>query len=443
MTTRNPARHSFKFKLPYDWILVGVIFVGVTFLLGLTSTQARLVEAVYAVVNNDLILKSEFDLAWLEFQQNTNSSVTNEQKLKERLLDQMITLKLQQIEAGRMGIRVNDRQLNDQIKRIADRNGLNIQQLFKQLELSGITSKQFRANITQQILVSRLQQSLFANSVQPDESEIQRRYEREMSLNDRHEYQFQLILIESNAQRSASQLEQDTQQVLQQLQAGMDFLEANLLFSDLQSHAAVLDWLNPANIPTAFHQFLLSADINDISAVIETERGNFIIKLINKRNRQPSIQQRYRLQTLTLLKQTYSVEEVNQFFQQIQQAEDKAEAQDKAHDEALATLAKSYSQDINSFNGGRTSWLMLQELPAELATQLNNYEVGQLAMSESDSSYIIFKLLEKETFDASSNLIRQQIQEQLVNEQIQQNYQRYLKNLRNNADVQILADFAQ
>ena len=425
-------------------VLIG-IFISVTvyltkaYAVTTTASQSALegaeqVEAILAIINDKPLLLSEFNTAWQEFKLNLGNSTDNTRQLQQRLLEQLITVRLQVDEADKRGIRINDRQLNDQIKQIANNNRLSVSQLFEQLQQRGVEATQFRQNIAQQMVIQRLQQTLFANGLNIDEREVERLYNRELNRNDPNEYQFRILLIEKNKQRNDQQLQQLTQKLLSELRQGLNFIEAMSLYSDIPSNPnAALPWLDATSIPDDFHDFLKQANQGDFSDVIQTQRGNFVIQLAHKRSKQPLLSTRYKIQLITLPKRIYERQAALDTYQLIVNAEDSKNS--------IATLAKELSQDRYAFKNGISDWLSTADLPSPLAQQIDNLPLQQPELVSTAQSWLIFQLLAKESFDARETVVKNQIRQNLMNKQIQQRYSEYLKNLRNNTPIKILASF--
>lgn len=87
------------------------------------ESQPQLLDRVVAVVNDDIILKSQLDreaeLARQELQ-TRNINVSNMDELNMKVLDRMILEKLQLQQIKRMGLKVPDEELLGQIQQIAE-----------------------------------------------------------------------------------------------------------------------------------------------------------------------------------------------------------------------------------------------------------------------------------------------------------------------------------
>ena len=114
----------------------------VILILLITNTAHSLEDSVIAIVNDQVILKSELD----ERLGKSNIESLNRiqlMKLKNDLLDQLIEESLLDQASARLGITVSDIDLQNQIKLIASNQGLTVLQLKDAVEKQNISYIQY------------------------------------------------------------------------------------------------------------------------------------------------------------------------------------------------------------------------------------------------------------------------------------------------------------
>ncbi|MFZ9585783.1 MAG: SurA N-terminal domain-containing protein, partial [Pseudohongiellaceae bacterium] len=101
---RAALRGTGSVLVALSWLTGGVVFA-----------QPVELDKVLAIVNDDVVLKSEFDARWTQVQQQLATAqgpVPPEAEVRKQLLDQLIMENLQMQLARRAGVRVDDNQIN-------------------------------------------------------------------------------------------------------------------------------------------------------------------------------------------------------------------------------------------------------------------------------------------------------------------------------------------
>ncbi|MDY6949775.1 MAG: SurA N-terminal domain-containing protein, partial [Pseudomonadota bacterium] len=94
----------------------------------LAHAQPKQVDRVMAVVDDDVVLRSEFDERWAQVEAQLAQAPVGQRpptaEVRKQLLDQIILEHLQLQLAERAGVRVDDNLLNQQLERIAQQNNM-------------------------------------------------------------------------------------------------------------------------------------------------------------------------------------------------------------------------------------------------------------------------------------------------------------------------------
>ncbi len=136
-----------------------------------TANGSVVVDRVVAVVNGEIITMSDL--------QREESLKKSEGKPDERLLlEDMIDRKLQMAAAKRAGMDVTDKELNDAIADIMQRNSMDTKQFESALAKEGITLEQYRIELREQMMLSRSFNKFVRSGIAVDEKEVRSYYER-------------------------------------------------------------------------------------------------------------------------------------------------------------------------------------------------------------------------------------------------------------------------
>ncbi len=135
------------------------------------------VDKVIVKVNNENILKSDFDKlynsALEQYTQFSDKKLTDEEKeqLKQKVLDQLIIDKLLLQEAKKQNIKVTKREIEEGIKTVKSRFPSD-SAFLQELKKENLTEKQFEKKIEEQIMVLKLiDEKIRKNVPQPTENE--------------------------------------------------------------------------------------------------------------------------------------------------------------------------------------------------------------------------------------------------------------------------------
>ncbi|MFW6258242.1 MAG: SurA N-terminal domain-containing protein, partial [Halochromatium sp.] len=185
--------------------------VAACLLWGTAQAQVQSLDAIVAVVNDDVIVKSELDkqidLLIPELQAR-GAPIPDPDSLEEQVLEQLILERLQMQRAQTIGIEVDEATLNEALGSIAARNGMDLMQLREALAANGVSFEDFREDTRRQIITSRLQQEEIVKGINVSEQEVDRFVETERdSLITRNEVRLGHILIALPEDPSSAQVE--------------------------------------------------------------------------------------------------------------------------------------------------------------------------------------------------------------------------------------------
>src|SRR3569623_1117351 len=140
-----------------------------------TDAPRETLESVVAVVNSDVINRTELDNRLRTVKQQLeqqHAPLPSEATLEKQVLDRMILATLQLQLADRTGVRVDDDTLNRPLARIADENHKTLSEFRAVLEKDDYEFAYFREDIRIEILFSRILQRQIADRIMISEQDI-------------------------------------------------------------------------------------------------------------------------------------------------------------------------------------------------------------------------------------------------------------------------------
>ena len=139
------------------------------------SRTPRPIDRIVAVVNDEVITANELRSRTLSATaqlEKQKIQLPPQDVLERQVLERMIVDRAQLQLARETGVRVDDATVNAAIGRIAEANNMSVPAMRQRLESDGISFKQFREDIRQDILLNRLREREVDGRLQISESEL-------------------------------------------------------------------------------------------------------------------------------------------------------------------------------------------------------------------------------------------------------------------------------
>ena len=157
--------------------LLGLLAMAVLMIPVWSQAKVQMLDRIVAVVNDGAIMASELDerinTIALQFQEK-GQQLPSPAILREQVLDRMILERLQLQLAERAGIKVDEASLNEALAGIARQNDMSLEDFAATLREDGYSWTQFREQIRQDMVISRLQQRSVASRIQVTDREVDR-----------------------------------------------------------------------------------------------------------------------------------------------------------------------------------------------------------------------------------------------------------------------------
>ena len=199
---------------------------------------AEIVEAIVAIVNDDVITLSEYREQYETFYQAIRSQTEEDgfyeqlQQMRERLLDTMITNLLLLQEAQKQGINVNE-QVRMTIENIKKEYSLETDaDLIRAVEQQGNSFESWKSQLEEDILRQGVIYSEVRRTIVIDESDIVDYYRKNPEeLTEPAEFSLRAILVSTEG-RSAEDVEARKKEIGDKLTAGEDMAALAEQYSD-------------------------------------------------------------------------------------------------------------------------------------------------------------------------------------------------------------------
>ncbi|HSW12390.1 MAG TPA: peptidylprolyl isomerase, partial [Solimonas sp.] len=314
---------------------------------------AEVLDRIVVAVNDGVILQSELDRSMEDARhQIAERGITPppEAALRGQVMERLILTRIQTQRAQQAGIRVDDRELNEVLTGIAQKNGLSLSEFATALRKDGMDYLAVREQVRDEVLIQRLRSKEVESRVAVTDQDVDL-FLQQQGGNDSIEYRLSHILVAvpegAGAElRDASRTKAN--ELAKRIKAGEDFAQLAIASSDGQQalQGGDLDWRRAADLPALFAGNAAKLSANQVSEVLETGSGFHIIKLVGTRGgdeRKTVTETRARhilIQQNTLRTDEQARLTARDIYNRLQAGED------------FTKLAKEYSDDGGSKNSG-------------------------------------------------------------------------------------------
>ncbi len=406
--------------------------------------QVATIDAVVAVVNDDVITRHELDerLRMVTEQLKRQGTPLPEPGvLEKQILERMITEMLQAQYARENGVRVDDAQLDLAITRIAKQNNFaTLADFMAKLESEGVNVKKFREEIRAEIVSTRLREREVESKLVISDAEVDNYLvNRARSGMENEEYHLAHILVVVPEQASADKIRaarERADQAASQLAAGADFAQVAAGFSDAKDalKGGDLGWRPGDRIPPLFMNELQTLKGGQNTAVLRSPSGFHILKLVEKRNGSAPvvITQTHARHILIKTSEIVSEAEAKKLISEVKQRIDAGAS--------FADQAKRFSQDGSAQQGGDLDWLSPGQTVPEFEEAINKLKVGEIGMVQTQFGWHLIQVLERRNTDVSEQQKRQQARISIGTFKSEELYQDWLRQLRDRAFIEYRLD---
>jgi len=404
------------------------------------------IDRIAAVVNSEAITERELQhqLALVERQlREQNIEAPPSDVLERQVLERMIVDRAQMQLARDSGLRVDDTQLERAMTSIAAENRLTPAQLRERLRAEGIDFEQFRDEVRGQLVRQRLREREIDSKVQISDADVDAFLASQSGTDaaDRTELHVAQILLRLPEGASAEQIEQQrmrAEEIERQLQAGADFGRLAAAYSDAPDamSGGSLGWRTPDRLPQLFVDAVKALKPGGFTPVLRSPAGFHVLELVERRSAsapaaagQPVVQTHAR----HILIRPNEVTSEDEAIRRLREIRQRIEA--GAGD--FAELARQYSVDGSAGRGGDLGWVYPGDTVPEFERAMNALAPGQLSEPvRTPFGVHLIQVIERRTNESSPDRLRQQARQALRQRRIEENYEDWLRQLRDRTYVE-------
>lgn len=413
----------------------------------LSSTQNVLAEEVVldrvaAVVNDGVVLESEvkdlINSITLQAKKN-NQSLPSARTLRTQVMDKLINDSIIAQLGERMGVQISDAQLDQTLTNMAQENGQSLE-IFREILVSqGENYEKYREQVRKELISGEVRRASLRRRIYISPQDVVNLLSAMKEQNSAdEEYRLGHILIEfpnNPTQEDINSAKTRAEKVIELLESGSDFTKIAMTSSGGAKalEGGDLGWKSINEMPTLFSKLVDGKEKGSIFGPIRTGLGFSIVKLVDIRGRQ-----------------VVEIEEVRASHILIEPSiilsEAKAEAmlqgfvdQLNAGEADFAELAKEHSQGPTAVRGGDLGWSDPGKYDPAFSEALASLDIDEIHKPfRSSFGWHIAKLTGRRTLDATNQMNENRAYQILYNRKFGIEGARWLKELRDEAYIEVI-----
>ena len=398
-------------------------------------------DYIVAIVDDDVVLATELvnRLTSVRKQmQAANMKLPPDDVLFNQMLERLIMEDIQLQMGQRAGVRIDDETLTNALEGIAQQNKMTLDEFTKALERDGLPYNEFREDVRRELIIQRVQRNRVNSRIYISDEEIDAFLASPLgkrTLSDEYRVGHILIAVDNDAQpATVAKAEAEANSIYDQLKAGADFRQMAIAHSS-DSRALEggdLGWRKAGELPSLFAEQVFALEVGQTAVPIRSGSGFHIVQLLEKRGAGTEIVEQSLVRHIL-----------------VKPSEIRSEADTKAliedihrrlvAGEDFGALARLYSEDPSSaLAGGDLGWAEPEKFTQEFADVMRETPTGKLSEPfHSKFGWHVLQIMDRRQHDMSEDARRNLAIRVLHNRRYEEELQEWLKEIRDEAYVEI------
>ncbi|GHY81806.1 survival protein SurA [Vibrio cholerae] len=404
--------------------------------------EPKQLDSVAVIVNSGVILQSDVDSALKTIKANAKQNkqpLPQETVLREQVLEKLIIDTLQQQEADRIGVKIDDNRLNEAIKEIAKNNQQTQEQLIASVAQEGLTYPEFREQVRKEMAASDARNALVRRRINILPAEVDTLAELLAQETDATvQYKISHIQLRVDDGQDKSAAESLANKLVNDLRNGADFAQMAYAYSKGPKALQGGDWgwMRKEEMPTIFADQIKMQNKGSIIGPFRSGVGFHILKIDDVKGLETvavtEVNARHILIKPTIiLSDEGAQKQLNEFVQRIKNGE-----------VTFAELAQQYSQDPGSAaQKGELGYQTPDLYVPEFKHQIETLPVGQISEPfKTVHGWHIVEVLDRREVDRTDSALKNKAYRILFNRKFNEEASAWLQELRASAFVEVLKD---
>ncbi len=395
-------------------------------------------DAIVALVDDDVILRSELDLAVqgiVERIRASGESMPPQNLLEHQVLERLIIRELQVQKALQTGIRVSDADIDQALVSLSKQNNITVQQMRQVIEGDGENFAEFRRNVGEELLTERLHQRIVNGMAPVTDTEVEIMLASEdLSGGEFNISHIMVALPDGATPKQIEEVQAKANDIHRRLEEGLEFASAAISYSDSQEalEGGLVGWRDLNSVPAFFADAIRNLKPGEFTQPIRSPAGFHIVRVNDFREQRQVMVKEYHarhimVQINELITARAAMDRVTDIRQRLKNNED------------FAALAKEFSDDPTSANlGGDMGWFPPQAYGDRVAQTLQSLQQDEISEPfQTEAGWHIIQLLGMRESDRTEEAIREEARAKIRQQKAEAEIDSTLRQFRDEAFVEI------
>jgi peptidyl-prolyl cis-trans isomerase SurA len=281
------------------------------------APSKKLVDKIAAVVNQDIILYSEFETFRKNMEDEVKKGKSQEDLshpdiFQKKALEQMIEDRLMEQEVKSMGLEATDSQIENVVAEIMKSNGLqNRKDLERALRGEGVTYDEFVSEYKKRIGRSNLVNQTIRPKIKISEDEIDTEFKKRTQTDVKDlQYQVGMLFISKDTIS-----DKDIEKLRKSIQSTADFtkIASDRTEGPGKEKGGDMGWVDPSDLQAPLGDTMKAMKKGMVSSVIRTDTGYYILACLDVKSKASAEETKIRGEIQDDLMNTLLTKNLNQY----------------------------------------------------------------------------------------------------------------------------------
>lgn len=402
------------------------------------GSSAQPLDSIVALVDDDVILRSELDLAIqgvVDRIRASGDAMPPQDLLERQVLERLIVRELQVQKALQTGIRVSDADIDQALVNLAQQNNITVQQMREVIERDGEDFAEFRRNIGEELLTERLRQRIVNGMAPITDTEVDIMLASEdLSGGEYNISHIMVALPEGSTPQQIQETQAEAEDIHRRLKEGLDFASAAISYSDSQEalEGGEVGWRDLNSIPAFFADAVRELKPGEFTEAIRSPAGFHIMRVNDYREQRQVVVKEYHARHIMV--------EINELVTARAAMDRISDIKDRLNSNGdFAELAKEFSDDPTSANlGGDMGWFPPDAYGERVAQTLKGMKQDEISEPfQTQAGWHIVQFLGERESDRTEEAIREEARAKIRQQKSELEIERLLRQFRDEAFVEI------
>jgi peptidyl-prolyl cis-trans isomerase SurA len=349
------------------------------------GTGQQAADFIVAVVNSEPITNNEVRAKLVRAEQQLTqqgAALPPRSELARQVMERLISDKAQLQLARTSGLKVDDNAVENAVLGVARQNQLSLEELRRRLVADGILYSQFRSELRDEIMISRLRQRELESRVIITEQNIdiyllEQQASMALAAPEINLAQILVAVPENATPQQVAALQSKALQAADRAKAGTDFgvLSSEMSDSPTRANGGQMGLRSAERYPALFVEATKNLPVGGIAGPVRSGAGFHVLKMVEKKQAgMPGLNVTQTRARHILLRVTPALSE--------RAARDKLVEIKKrivAGQSDFAAQARETSEDASAKEGGDLGWVSPGAFVPEFEQVMNSLALGQIS----------------------------------------------------------------